>query len=229
MAEGAAIDVRGGETTVVELVATPSQGSTNSDAAERSWAASVAGIGSLEIQLIDEQGQPVAAGPILYLLASNGKVIEVPIDRQGHGSLDQVPAGDYELSLQAPSANPKKDEQRLGQLLFGLGQTKLPGDALVTIRKILDSTESLYASKQGIYRLTAHGYADNTPDTTTKIDYALERAKSAKDGVEQERALRKLSWLEVAMDSHGEQPGDAENERKQNRRVDFVLRPPQSS
>lgn len=226
MAEAAQVEVRGGETTVVELVATPSQSSDNLGAANKRGFAD-SGSGSLEVQMLDESGVPVALGP-LYLLASNGKVLEMTIDSQGFGSLADVPVGDYELTLQKPAANPTKDERLLGQLKFASSQITLPKDGLVEIRKILDMIKSKYSEgNKGIYRLTAHGYADNVPDTTTRTDYAFARAQAVKQAIETEREKQQMPWLEVAMQSHGVQPGDTEPERAQNRRVDIILRPPQ--
>ncbi len=221
-----AIEVRAGETTVLEIVATPKNGATNDGA----WGAGSPGssadsVGSLEVQMLDEQGNPVTVGP-LYLLAKNGSVVEMKIDAQGRGTAE-LPVGDYELTLQKPSARARTNERRLGQLFFSVvGQTTLPADAMVTIRKVLDDAEATQreASDKGIYRMTAHGYADNIPGSNED----LARAKAAKDALEQERVLRKLAWLETAMEPAGQLPGDSEAERQANRRVDFVLRPPTS-
>ncbi len=216
MADGSQeITVRPGETIILEIAATPSNGAVT----ERSFGAGTGETGSLEIQMLDEKGDPTHVGP-LYLVAKNGEVIEVKIDSRGVGAVESLPVGDYEVTLQKPV-----DDRLLGNVGgFAPASAKLPADALAIITKILATiraTQQESGKGSYTYTLILRGYADNTPGPDNR-KLSENRAFAVKKAIE--AGPKDMPWLYLVCEGKGELPGDSEVERKTNRRVDLVLR-----
>lgn len=216
-------EVQAGKTSIVEV--RPAVGGDSLGSRGGSGEAT----GALEVHMVDaESGQPVGVGP-LYLIGPDGSVREVAIDKQtGKGTLDAVPVGTYELSLQRPS-KPSNLERRLnGQLLFASSSAKLPQTGPAQLIAVIQQIEDLrkQRSDRSIYRLTSHGYTDDVGGSTANHTLSLARAKAAKDALDREKQQRGITWLELTTKAHGELPGSDAETRRQNRRVDFTLRIP---
>jgi hypothetical protein len=91
------IEVEPGKTHVLEITAKPIETPPSQEEPEK---------GGIEIRLVDEEGNPFAAGPV-YLVGENGvfKKIEIIKDHpemKGYGRLDNIPPGIYTVTLEKP-------------------------------------------------------------------------------------------------------------------------------
>lgn len=90
------IEVEPGKTHVLEITAKPIETPPSQEEPEK---------GGIEIQMVDEEGNPITDGPV-YLVGEKGTfLVEVESEdpeKKGYGRLDNIPTGIYTVTLQNP-------------------------------------------------------------------------------------------------------------------------------
>jgi outer membrane protein OmpA-like peptidoglycan-associated protein len=193
---GTEIHVKPGQTVVLEVRA-DSEGTSDQGKDDT-------GAGSIEIELVDTEGKPYTEAEVVHLFGEN-ITYTVPIDRQtGKGQKENIAPGDYELAL------------RLGVILFDVDKDQPTQES----KNVLDEIGVRLSTSKEIdfKKIRIVGYDDKDGSQTHNETLCLKRAVFTKNVLaeNQQKIKKDLILTKIG----GQLPGDGDEEKKVNRKVD---------
>jgi outer membrane protein OmpA-like peptidoglycan-associated protein len=190
------IEVRAGQTIVLD-VKTDSEKRPDQENNET-------GTGSIEVELVNEKGEPYDGAEVVHLIGDKN-IYTVAIDKNtGKGIRENILPGEYELALQLGSVHFEFNKDSL---------IKAGEDALRGIANKLSTKDKIDFAK-----IRCVGYADNVGSKQYNEGLCLKRAVSVKSKLGKIQSKIKDSYISTGIG--GELPGDSEEEKKINRKVD---------
>ena len=162
--------------------------------------------GSIEVELVDEAGQPYQGAEVVHLI-SESHIYALPIDKNtGKGSKDGIVPGKYDVALQ------------LGVVLFEFDKDVPTSAGRDAFQKIDDKITT--AKNIGFKKLSCIGYTDKDGSVEYNKTLCLKRAIFTKNTLAdlQDRFSREYITTRIG----GELPGDGEEEKSVNRKVEII-------
>lgn len=190
---GTEVHVRAGETMVLELETEGEKADEEEQHDE---------VGSIEVELVDEAGNPYTDSEIVHLLGEKS-IYTVPVDKKtGIGSRADIEPGEYELALE------------LGTVYFEQNKDVL---TVAEQNKLSGITNKLAQSKIDFESIRCIGYADNDGSQKYNENLCLKRAIHIKNQLILTQS--KISKSKILTGVGGVLKGESEEERKESRKV----------
>lgn len=207
--EGVQIEVKAGQTVVLDI---------KSDATGTVETRT----GSFEINLVDTNNNPISVGPV-YLTAP-GSTFEIQIDENGHGRLDNIPAGTYTVSLQRPDRpddSTDSEMTKLPQVIYFDDSADLPANAGNVLDQVVEYI-SQANRQQPVTKIECRGFTDNAGSATYNENLRLRRAIAVKNTLSEKLDNAGLRTIEhTTATARDEVAQDA----TESRRVEFWVEP----
>ncbi|MEP1032376.1 OmpA family protein [Ekhidna sp.] len=192
---GAEVHVSAGETVVLEVKSDGEKGEEENEEVVT---------GSIEVELLDEDGKPYVSAEIVHLIGEHS-IHTIAIDTQGKGDKIDIPPGEYEMAMQ------------LGTVYFDQNRDVLIGTEQ---SKLADISNKLTQAKVDFETIRCIGYADSDGSQKYNENLSLKRAIHVKSLLAKTQS--KINGSKILTRIGGVLKGRSEEEKKVNRRVDIL-------
>jgi outer membrane protein OmpA-like peptidoglycan-associated protein len=209
--EGVQIEVKAGQTVVLDIKS-DARGTVETRT------------GSFEINLVDTNNNPISVGPV-YLTAP-GSTFEIQIDENGHGRLDNIPAGTYTVSLQRPertddSTDSDSGMTKLPHVIYFDDSADLPANAGNILDEVVEYI-SQANRQQPVTKIECRGFTDNAGSDIYNENLRLRRAIAVKNTLSEKLNNAGLSTIQQTTATGRDEVAQNDAER---RRVEIWFDP----